>query len=376
MYEPLTKGIEVELYSCDANGNVVPISRELQSKLSFISLEPDQRNFEYITEPTISYDRLYRDLIIPRMAIREALKNEWGLNLIPGSCIPLKFKKDFIPSRENDPYHRYIYDTYKTDVITTSLHIHFGIEDVKQLFKVLSFLRLDASLFLALSASSPFHDGNFTGYSSYRWNIFPGTPKLIPFFNDHEEYINWTHEKIQNKEMYNVRHLWTSVRPNGSDRPYKIDRVEIRICDFVSNINISLGIVAFMETLIQEYLRTDNKNLVLDAHTIERINAQEKLVARYGIEAEIYDWRSDSIVKVKDLILSLHNKNRHIAISLGSSIYYDEIPQIINNGNESSQFTHYFLKTGSIESTMHHFISLFEESDLKSYEYLKAKLKY
>ncbi len=70
MSELLTKGIEVEMYSADENCYVPPISNKLKENLPFISQEPDERNFEYITNPTTSYEILEREIIIPRIKIR------------------------------------------------------------------------------------------------------------------------------------------------------------------------------------------------------------------------------------------------------------------------------------------------------------------
>ena len=37
--------------------------------------------------------------------------------------------------------------------------------------------------------------------------------------------------------MQNIRHFWSSIRPNGPKRPLILDRLELRICDFVSDID-------------------------------------------------------------------------------------------------------------------------------------------
>jgi len=243
----LCKGIEVELYAGKETGEVVPTSKILKENFPELSQEPDQRNFEYITIPTKSYDELLKELIFPRIKIRKFLKNELGLTLIPCSTISLPFDKNFCHSKKEDLYHQYIANTYKTNVVTTSLHMNFGVENTSDLFKLLSAIRLDAPLFLALSAASPFFDGKVTGYNSFRWHNFPKTPKFVPFFNSHDDFITWTSEKLKNKEMYNVRHLWTTLRPNGPDRPHKLNRLEIRICDLICDVNVILAIVALIE---------------------------------------------------------------------------------------------------------------------------------
>ncbi|WP_425500602.1 glutamate-cysteine ligase family protein [Sodalinema gerasimenkoae] len=46
-------------------------------------------------------------------------------------------------------------------------------------------IRVEAPLYLALSASSPFLDGELTGYDSTRWSVFPQVPQTVPLFGTH-----------------------------------------------------------------------------------------------------------------------------------------------------------------------------------------------
>ena len=47
--------------------------------------------------------------------------------------------------------------------------------------------------------------------------------------------------------MQNIRHFWASIRPNGPKRPHILDRLELRICDYVSDIDLLLAITALLE---------------------------------------------------------------------------------------------------------------------------------
>ena len=47
--------------------------------------------------------------------------------------------------------------------------------------------------------------------------------------------------------MYNIRHFWSSIRPNGPQRPHVLDRLELRICDYISDIELLLAITALLE---------------------------------------------------------------------------------------------------------------------------------
>lgn len=368
----LKKGIEVELYAGTHAGEVLPLSTKLSKHFSSVSQEPDERNFEYITNPTEDYSKLKKEIIEPRMKIREFLKAQGNLTLIPGSTIALPFEKKFYFSKPGDPYHEYICKQYKTSVITTSLHINFGIEDYETLFKALCALRLDMPLFLALSASSCFHDGKPTGYYSYRWHSFPKTPKFVPFFKGHKDYINWVNEKLNDKTMFNVRHHWTSIRPNGPDRPHKLNRIEIRICDLVTNVNHCLAIVALIETILYDYLLSEKWPLIINQpqkklnDLVKIIESQEELVAKNGLRAEIWDWRNDTTEEAASILDKLYNNLNFVANKLGIYNYLKPLQQILEYGNEAEAFLKCYTKNSSIELTIQNFINQFNNMDLES----------
>lgn len=374
----LTKGIEVELFAGKESGEVLPLSGKLLKRFPEFSQEPDERNFEYITNPTRDYTVLFNEILNPRIKARDYLKEE-GLTIIPGSTIPLSFEKKSFPSKKDDPYAQFILDTYKTSIVTTSLHINFGIEDMSVFFKLLCALRLDTPLFLALSASSPFHDGKVTGYNSYRWHSFPHTPAFVPFFTTHDKYISWSNEQLATKKMFNTRHLWSSIRPNGPNRPHDINRIEIRICDFISDTKKTVSIVAFMELLIQHYLTSKNWPVVLNKSEEELDNLarlmakQEELVAKDGLEANIWDWRNDTFSKASSIIESTCKELEPLANKLEITKYLAPVKDILKDGNEANNYIKKYNIEGSIEKTIEHFIKEFNIMDLKYSSSLQTK---
>ena len=116
-----------------------------------------------------------------------------------------------------------------------------------KLFAAIRLIRCEASLYLSLSASSPFLNNKLTNNHSQRWIQFPKTPSKVPFFYNHENYIKWIEENIKNGNMYNVRHFWSSIRPNGPQRPHVLNRLELRICDYVFDLDLLLAITALLE---------------------------------------------------------------------------------------------------------------------------------
>lgn len=372
----LLKGVEIELYAGTESGEVLPLSTKLKEKFPDFSQEPDQRNFEYTTKPNSNYFELFKEIIETRINIRNYLKSLDNLTLIPGSTISLPFSKEFYFSKPGDLYSELILNTYQTKVITTSIHINIGMDNYDDLFKCLCILRLYTPIFLALSASSCFYDGKVTGFNSYRWHNFPKTPSFVPFFTKHEEYMSWIKKQIEIKSMFNVRHLWTSIRPNGPGRPHDLNRIEIRICDLIMDTRKMLSIVSLIECIIQDYLvnkklpkvlQTDLNKLV---STIER---QEELAAKDGLDAKLWDWKSDKEEKAYNIIEFLYKGFKDTAKNLNILEYLNPLLEILNEGNEATQFIKMYNKTGSIQKTMQHFIEQFTMMDLKSVDMIKVK---
>lgn len=165
------------------------------------------------------------------------------------------------------------------------------------LFAALRLLRCEAALLLALSASSPFLDNRPTGAHSQRWLQFPLTPAEVPLFSSHQHYIDWMEAQLAAGSMQNVRHLWTSVRPNGDNRPHDLNRVEIRICDLIADPAELLAVTAFAELRLLQLLADPQRHDPLQASTLEPTalaalaDANDRAAAALSLEATLQDWR-------------------------------------------------------------------------------------
>ena len=57
---------------------------------------------------------------------------------------------------KNNVYHQFIQDNYGISIATSSVHINLGIDNLDKLFAAIRLVRCEASLYLSISASSPF----------------------------------------------------------------------------------------------------------------------------------------------------------------------------------------------------------------------------
>jgi predicted glutamate--cysteine ligase len=339
----LSKGFEIEMYTGTPGGQNVGLSDKIVGSLDGFVREPDSRNVEYITAPSRNYDQLLCALLRPRLRLRNYIKQLGDYTLIPGSTLSLGDSTRFFRSDPTNPYHDYIEQTYGTKVVTASVHINVGISDPELLMRACRLIRVEAPLFLALSASSPFIDGKATGYHSTRWGIFPQTPSHVPLFESHAHHIEWVENQLVAGTMQNVRHLWVSVRPNGDRRPYDLNRLELRICDLVSDPIALLAICAFLEARLLQVIENPNLDPLRQSRfskeeLIALSAANETAAATASLDAQLQHWEDGRSLSARNWIAELYPQIRAIAKQYGFACFLSPLQKILREGNEAQQW--------------------------------------
>ncbi|BAZ12363.1 putative glutamate--cysteine ligase [Calothrix sp. NIES-4071] len=338
----LLKGFEVEMYTGTPNGDVVGLSDKIVTSLDGFVREPDSRNVEYTTAPSSSYSQLLCSLLRPRQQLRSYLNQLGNYTIIPGSTLSLGGNNQFFRSDPNNAYHDFIEKTYGTKVVTASIHINVGISDVEILMRACRLIRVEAPLYLALSAASPFLDGEATGYHSTRWGVFPQTPARVPLFTSHAHHIQWVSEQLAAGTMQNVRHLWSSVRPNGDRRPYDLNRLELRICDLVTDPIALLSITALLEARLLQLIESNLDPLVSSQFTpdelIDITLANEVAAATSSLDAKLQHWQDGRTITARDWIAELYDGAFLTAKQHGFSCFLSPLQKILRSGNEAQQW--------------------------------------
>ncbi|WP_269609000.1 glutamate--cysteine ligase [Prochlorococcus marinus] len=364
----LLKGFEVELFTGTFAGKNVGVATAITEDLSDFVKEPDQRNLEYITVPDQRYAVLKHALLLPRQKLRKWLDYK-KLTILPGSTLSLGNTKIFERSDLENSYHSFIEKNYGTNVVTASIHINLGIENLSLLFSALRLVRCEASLFLALSASSPFLEGTATGVHSQRWVQFPKTPPNVPMFLDHTHYVKWVEEQLGQGKMQNERHLWTSVRPNGPDRPHILNRLELRICDLVGSVDLLLAITALLELRIINLQNNVKKYDPIEASSKTQqelalmADENDLIAAKSSLNANLSHWKNGKQINCRDWIKELLLDVTPLAKELNMFELLQPIESVLVNGNQSMIWLDSYSKGVSIQSLLQNGISEMEQEE-------------
>jgi len=187
---------------------------------------------------------------------------------------------------------------------------------------------------------------------------FPKTPRKVPFFANHDSYIAWIEENIANKNMQNIRHFWSSIRPNGPQRPLILDRLELRICDFVYDINLLLGITAMIELRILNLFKNINsldpmKASIFSMDELSEICDQNEInAAKDSLDAELINWQDGKKIICREWIQDLLSDLSFTAEKFNMKHLLEPIHRVLEEGNQSMKWINQYKKGLSIEQIM------------------------
>jgi predicted glutamate--cysteine ligase len=298
---------------------------------------------------------------MPRLAMREFLDGQGGLTVMPHSTIAMPFNQAFEPSCPNNAYYQWVGANFGTKILTSSVHISVGLDDMDDIVNVTNWLRMDMPLFLALTAASPYRNGVDTGYHSSRWIDFPQEPVDMRFFDDHADFVRFVEEGLASGKMRSLRHMWSAVRPNGQDRPYDLNRIETRICDLVFDPALLLAVTAVLEARIIQLQLKGGKPA---DHLLPIARENERRVAKNSLNATV--WHYGKEVPVRVAIARLIGEVEGIMRELGTYHHLAAIDEVLSKGNEAMRFLKRVEQLGDLKTAM---IEAIDEAEAIDYRW-------
>ena len=158
--------------------------------------------------------------------------------------------------------------------------------------------------------------------------------------------------------MQNIRHFWSSIRPNGPQRPFILDRLELRLCDFVYDINLLLGITAMMEIRILNLFENINTLDPLNSSIFsidelsEICDQNETNAAKNSLNSELIHWQDGKKVICGEWIKNLLSDLSPTAEKFNMKHLLKPIYTVLEQGNQSMKWINQYEKGLSIEQIM------------------------
>ncbi|WP_346434000.1 glutamate--cysteine ligase [Nonomuraea composti] len=247
--------------------------------------ELQRSTVESNSRPWTRLEELARDLCELRgRLIRQA--DEVGLGISAAGSAPLVEMAEVKVSPE--PRYEQMLNDYQQltrEQLICGTHVHAEVPDPDVAVAVAHRLTPWLPPLLALSASSPYWDGEDTGYASFRslvWQRWP-TAGPIAKYESAAEYEEMIRELIRSGVITDPGMLYFDIRPSQH-----VPTVELRICDSCPRVQEIVLIAGVFRALVARELEAVRQGVERDVH-LEAVRAATWQAARSGLEGELID---------------------------------------------------------------------------------------
>jgi carboxylate-amine ligase len=317
--QPLTVGIELEVQVVNTRDyNLTRGASDLLGMLAGtkypgeIKPEVTESMIELASSVQLGHAGLLAELVAMRDALVAAAQR-LNLGIAGGGAHPFQNWSD-----------RRIYDTERFNQVALQYgylakqftvfgqHIHIGCANGDDAVYLAHMLSRYVPHFIALSASSPFHQGEDTLFDSSRLSVVNAFPLSgrIPIVRDWTEFGTYFSKMRALGIVESMKDFYWDIRPKP-----EYGTIEIRACDTPLTAAHAAALAAYAQVLARHFFSEPRRTITPDhfiAYNYNRFQA-----CRYGLEASVVDPADGRrVVLGQDITESFAHLERH-AVALG-----------------------------------------------------------
>jgi carboxylate-amine ligase len=362
-----TVGVELELHIVDEEtGDLVSVANEMLDELGAehpggehpkAKHELFQSTVEIITGVCDSPDEVHADLAATLAEVRVAAARRGARPISAGTHPFAKVREQLVSPSPR--YHELIEAMQwpARRLLICGMHVHVGVESGERAIAVINELTRTLPLFLALSSSSPFFEGEDSGLSSARSKVFESLPTagLPPQISDWVDFEAFMSTLLDSQCISSIREVWWDIRPHPD-----FGTVELRMCDATPTLREATALAALAQALVEWCNRRLGTEDLPVAPREWTVRENRWLAGRYGTEATLIVEGDDGEVRrrpVAELVRELVDELRPIAADLGSEPWLDEVLVILERGSGTQRQRAVVDAGGTLHDVVQHLAS-------------------
>ncbi len=206
-------------------------------------------------------------------------------------------------------------------------HVHIGCPDGDAAVYLTHAFARYVPHFIALSASSPFQQGEDTGYQSSRLNTVSAFPLYgqMPFVHTWREFTDYFNKMRGYGIVESMKDFYWDVRPKP-----EFGTVEIRVFDTPLTVERAAGIAAYAQTLAR-YLLAE-RPYVASPGVYALYNHNRFQACRYGMAGTLIDAYTQRQVSLRDEVLDTMQRIASYAVALGNLSAIETLAEDVRAG--------------------------------------------
>ncbi len=208
-------------------------------------------------------------------------------------------------------------------------HVHIGIDSPDKAIYVADGIRRYLPLMLALSANSPYWEGQQTGMASARTPVFRAFPRVgvPPHYGSWEIFSGRVEQMMRSGAIEDYTYLWWDVRPHPN-----LGTVETRIFDQANRLEDTLAYAALTQSLAHRMAETYAAGEPLFEVPWELVDDNKVRAALRGMNGHLLDLSEGKHVPAAELAGRLLTELEPNAEALGCSEHLHRVGAIVADG--------------------------------------------
>ena len=217
-------------------------------------------------------------------------------------------------------------------MLICGMHVHIGIEDNEQRIDLMNQLSYFLPHFLALSSSSPFWEGEPTGFKSFRLTIFSALPRtgLPERFASWGEYQRHIDLLIKTGLIHDTTKLWWDLRPS-----WRYQTLETRIMDCATSVDDAACLAALVQSTLRMLFRLRHGNQQWRTYPHMLLTENRWRAMRYGTDEGLLDLARGELVPFPELLEEMITLLREDALALGCLAEIEHARTILQRGTSA-----------------------------------------
>jgi carboxylate-amine ligase len=305
-----TLGVEEEFLLVDDSerevrplaGQLLDVASELRSPddESLVTGELKQEQAEVASQPRSNLDALRDDLAARRRLVAQAARTMNARVAAVATC-----PTSVSPTTSKTPRYQRIHAEYgllARTQLTCGTHVHVAVESRTEGIAVLNRIRPWLSVLLALSANSPFWNGEDSDYASYRTIVWGRWPTAGPaeLFVDEADYDRRVNVLIDGGVILDTGMIYYDARLSAN-----FPTVEIRVADACTDLDVAVLIAALSRGLVDTAARDAADGVPPLTVDTTALRSASWRAARSGMSGHLFDVHTGRAVPAWDLASSL-----------------------------------------------------------------------
>ena len=333
----LTMGVELELQLVERRTG--DLTRAASDLIALVTRKPFPGDVkpeitESMLEVSTSVHSAYAPLRSQLLAMRDALvvgADRLDIEVCGGGAHP--FQRWYDRQIYDRPRFRHVAGLYgylAKQFTVFGQHVHIGCENGTQAMRLLHRLSAYIPQFIALAASSPYHQGVDTSFDCSRLNSINAFPLSgrAPFLTDWPAFERFFGKLRRLGVVESMKDFYWDIRPKP-----EFGTIEVRVFDTPLTVERAAALAGYMQAICAMLMERDDEitEEIYLAYNYNRFQA-----CRFGLEGQVLDSITGESTPLHIAVLQTIDACRAHARELDATDALDEIERLIRTeGNDA-----------------------------------------